>query len=106
MSDLLEVAGRTQQIPMLLEGLPRARDARQAGRLAPRRAPQFSRALSARPRGPDGPNPRARHRHRMALATRDDAVDERGVEVHGGAPSVDARGQQDQRLELCLRRGR
>jgi hypothetical protein len=42
----------------------------------------------------------------MALATRDDAVSERGVEVHCGAPPVDARGQQDQRFELCLRRGR
>jgi hypothetical protein len=40
------------------------------------------------------------------LATRDDAVNERGVEVHCGAPPVDAHGQQAWRVELCPRRGR
>jgi hypothetical protein len=40
--------------PDAARGLPRARDARQAGRLASRRAPQFSRALSAAPAVPTG----------------------------------------------------
>ena len=81
MSDLLEVAERTGQTRCRSRTTSRVR--RPAG--GPAGTPADTSVQPRPQRGPAVPTGRIRARHRMALATRDYAVSERGVEVHCGA---------------------